>query len=494
MFFKKQKSSPSLFHLQQDGRYGELDLDDSDSAIEQFITFEKKLWKHERSLLTLTPSIRKKRLVLSLFIVISIFFLFIARSAQLQIIQGKEYEALSNQNKERIELIIPSRGTIYDRKGTVLAWNEPAFILTMTIADLPKIDEREKLFEQISTLIGLQPTDLDLLISQYSSHPYDPIAIEDDLPYESAIRLAIEMKHFPGFSLNTRTKRVYSSSVPSFSHIIGYTGPLSVTDLERYKEKNYQLIDLVGKTGIEFQYESLLRGIPGTLIYEVDALGNKKSILSKEDPVLGSNLTLSIDASFQKYIEQQLQLTFDRVGVSRGSVVAIDPRSGAVRALVSLPTFDANEFVDGIGQNRYDALLNNEDHPLFPRAIAGEFPSGSTLKPIIAYAALAESIIGEHTSFLSTGGLRIGQWFFPDWKEGGHGVTDVRKAISESVNTFFYIIGGGYDATTGLGVSRINEYASRFGFGSPTGIDLPSEADGFLPSKEWKEEIKKERW
>jgi penicillin-binding protein 2 len=180
-----------------------------------------------------------------------------------------------------------------------------------------------------------------------------------------------------------------------------------------------------------------LRGVPGKLIYEVDALGNKKSILSKEDPVLGSNLTLSIDASFQKYIEQQLQLTFDRVGASRGSVVAIDPRSGAVRALVSLPTFDANEFVDGITQNRYDALVNNEDHPLFPRAIAGEFPSGSTLKPVIAYAALAESIINAHTSFLSTGGLRIGQWFFPDWKGGGHGVTDVRKAISESVNTFF---------------------------------------------------------
>ncbi|MBI2474062.1 penicillin-binding protein 2 [Candidatus Uhrbacteria bacterium] len=494
MFFKKNKTVSSLFYLQQNGQYGQVGLDDSDSAIEQFVAFEKKSWTNGRGLLTLSSSIRKKRLLFSLFIVVSVFFLFTARSAQLQIIQGKGYLALSNQNKERTELLIPSRGLISDAKGVPLAWNEPAFVLTMTIADLPKTDEREKMFEDISKLIGLQPTDLDLLISQYASHPYDPIPIEKDLPYESAIRLAIEIKKFPGFSLNTRTKRVYSSSAPSLSHIIGYTGTLSIEDLERYKENNYQSIDLVGKTGIEFQDEALLRGIPGKLIYEVDALGNKKSILSKEDPVLGSNLTLSIDASFQKYIEQQLQLTFDRVGASRGSVVAIDPRSGAVRALVSLPTFDANEFVDGITQDRYDALLNNEDHPLFPRAIAGEFPSGSTLKPIIAYAALAESIISEHTSFLSTGGLRIGQWFFPDWKGGGHGITDVRKAISESVNTFFYIVGGGYDATSGLGVSRINEYARKFGFGSQTGIDLPAEADGFLPSKEWKEEVKKERW
>ena len=146
MFFKKEKSSPSLFHLQQDGRYGQVDLDDSDSAIEQFVAFEKKPWKNGRSLLTLSSSIRKKRLLFSVFIVVSVFVLFAARSAQLQIIQGKQYTTLSNQNKERTELIIPSRGLINDRQGIPLAWNEPAFVLSMTIADLPKLEEREKLF------------------------------------------------------------------------------------------------------------------------------------------------------------------------------------------------------------------------------------------------------------------------------------------------------------------------------------------------------------
>src|SRR3990167_9891315 len=167
MFFKKQDSF-SLFPIQQDGRYGQIGVDDSDSAIEQFVAFEKKNTKHGRALLTLSLSIRKKRLLLFVLIVGSVLFLFTARSAQLQIIQGKEYLILSHQNKERTEFIIPSRGLINDRQGIPLVWNEPAFVLTMTIADLPTIEKREKNFERLSTLIGLQPTDLDLLISQYA--------------------------------------------------------------------------------------------------------------------------------------------------------------------------------------------------------------------------------------------------------------------------------------------------------------------------------------
>ena len=180
-----------------------------------------------------------------------------------------------------------------------------------------------------------------------------------------------------------------------------------------------------------------------------------------------------------------------RTGVDKASVVALDPRDGAVRALISWPSYDANAFVQGIGAEAYKALAEDPAHPLFPRAVSGEFPAGSTFKPFVSYAALNEGVVNEHTSFLSTGGLSVGPWFFPDWKAGGHGV---RKAIAESVNTFFYIVGGGYDATTGLGVERITDYARRFGFGQKTGIDLPGEADGFLPSKEWKEKAKGERW
>lgn len=494
MFFRKKQSPTHIFHLQQDGRHGIVGWDGSDSDLEQFIASGDGSSTRGRGPVPLTTSIHYRRVKLGVFLMFGITMIFGARSAHLQVIRGEHYALLSNNNKERAELIVPSRGLISDRSGIPLAWNEPAFVLTMTRADLPEAEERDVLFERVASLIGTQPTDLDLLLSQYASRPYDPIPIADDLPYEAAIRLAIEVSDLPGFSLTTRTKRIYSSSAPSLSHILGYTGSLNEADFENHEGEGYRLIDSIGKTGVEQVQETFLRGVPGKLVYEVNALGNKLSILSKEDPVLGSNITLSIDANFQKFIEQQLQETFARVGATRGSVVALDPQTGAVRALVSLPTYDANEFIGGISSERYASFLNNPDHPLFFKAISGEFASGSTFKPVVSYAALAEGVVSEHTSVVSTGGLRIGQWFFPDWKAGGHGVTDARKAIAESVNTYFYIIGGGFDTVTGLGVERISDYALRFGFGSPTGIDLPNEGDGFLPSKEWKEEVKGERW
>lgn len=465
----------------------------ADTNLEQFLAGTSQ--KSGRGPVPLTTSIHPTRLRLGLILVLSTVFVFMGRSVDLQILQGEHYRVLSNDNRERVELLVPSRGLVFDRTGESLAWNEPAFVLTMTAADLPQdMSIRTDLFTTVATLIGALPTDLDLLLSQYSSRPYDPIPIADDLPYESAIRLAIEVSDLPGFSLTTRTKRVYTSSVSSMAHVLGYTGSLNEADFQTHEGEGYRLIDSIGKVGIEQQYESMLRGVPGKLVYEVDAFGQKLSILSKEEPVLGSNVTLSIDLKFQKYIETQLQATFDRLGASRGSVVALDPHTGAVHALVSLPTYDVNEFSEGISTKRYDALVEDEDQPLFFRGISGEFPSGSTFKPVVAYAALAQGIVNEHTSFVSTGGLRIGEWFFPDWKSGGHGVTDVRKAISESVNTYFYIIGGGFDEVTGLGVDRMVDYARRFGFGSTTGIDLPSEAEGFLPSKQWKQDVKGERW
>lgn len=496
MFGFKRSPSHTLFRLQQDGRFGVLHEDVAETELESFVMGGTSAYGRRRGCrsVPLTISISPKRIRLGIGIILVVAAGFLGRSAYLQVIRGDHYTALSSENKERVELVLPSRGLISDIKGIPLVWNEPAFVLTMTASDLPLGEERNTLFARVANLIGVQPTDLDLLFSQYVSRPYDAIPVVDDLPYESAIRMAVEVSNFPGFSLTTRTKRIYSSSTLSLSHVLGYTGSLSDADFQTHEGEGYRLIDSIGKIGIEREYESLLRGTPGRLVYEVDALGRKLSILTKEDPTLGSNLTLTINAEFQKFIETQLQDTLKRVGASRGSVVALDPQTGAVHALVSLPTYDANEFSEGISLERYTDLIQDEDQPLFFRAISGEFPSGSTFKPVIAYAALAEGIVSEHTSFVSSGGLRIGQWFFPDWKSGGHGVTDVRKALSESVNTYFYIIGGGFDTVTGLGVERIVDYARRFGFGSTTGIDLPSEADGFLPSKAWKEDIKGEKW
>jgi penicillin-binding protein 2 len=172
----------------------------------------------------------------------------------------------------------------------------------------------------------------------------------------------------------------------------------------------------------------------------------------------------------------------------------MDPNNGEIIAMISLPSYDNNVFARGISKDEYQALLTNPDRPLYSRAISGEFPSGSTVKPVMVAAGLDSGIITDQTSFLSNGGLRISQWYFPDWKFGGHGQTNARKAIAESVNTYFYYLGGGYQDFQGLGIDRMMNYFKMFGLGNQTGIDLPNEASGFLPSKEWKEEVKNEKW
>lgn len=491
---KRATSSKRIFHIQQSNTFKPLDRAASDVVFDSLFWSEKNHEHTQGELLSLVPSVGTGRMRLGLMLIGLTVLCYFARLVYLQGYQGDYYSALSYQNRDFSEMTVPPRGLIQDRDGNLLAWNEPAFVLTMTISELPQNEERIELFARVANLIGYQPTDLDLLVSRYYSRQHDAIPVVSELSYESAIRMAIAVRDLPGFALSTQMKRIYTSSVPSLSHVLGYTGLLNETDFARYRDQGYRLTDTIGKTGIEQSYESFLRGVPGELQYEVNAQGEKISILSKKDFLLGSHLTLSIDLEFQKFIETQLRSLFEQTSASRGSVVALNPKTGAVYALVSLPTFESNEFSQGISQDRYNSLLADKDQPLFARAIAGEFPSGSTLKPVVAYAAMAEGIVGEHTSFLSSGGLRIGQWFFPDWKAGGHGTTDARKAIAESVNTYFYIVGGGFDETTGLGVERLTQYARRFGFGSPTGIDLPYEADGFLPSKEWKQEVKGERW
>jgi len=277
------------------------------------------------------------------------------------------------------------------------------------------------------------------------------------------------------------------------SHIMGYTGKINQDELDKFGDE-YLPIDYIGKMGIEYFWENELKGQSGKKQIEVDALGKEKKILGQVEPKDGHNLVLSLDIEQQLKLEEILTKTLENLKLTRASAVVLDPNNGEILAMVSLPAYNNNAFARGISQEEYSALINHPDYPLFNRAISGEYPSGSTIKPLMAAAALQEGIITENTSFLSTGGLRIGEWFFPDWKAGGHGRTNVRKAISNSVNTFFYYIGGGYDDFRGLGVDRIVQYGKLFGLGSQLGIDLAGEADGFLPSREWKEEERGERW
>ena len=452
-----------------------MELDVSDESFGKYT-------KHD----SIGSAIDRKKIGWFIVLISTTLLIFSCKSAQLQIIQGDHYKKLADRNRYREERVIPPRGMVFDNNGKILAKNIPAFILTMTISDLPEdTKRRSNVINRLTKLTGLQRADIDLAITDFINNPNDPIPLKKHLSYEIAMKLAIETSSLDGFDLEIGSQRKYPLNAQSLSHILGYTGTMSLDDLKN-SDGEYKPIDTIGKTGIEKIAESILRGIPGIVITEVDAIGKNLSVISKTKRTDGSSITLSINSNFQEYIESRMLNLFTRVGATRGSVIALNPQTGSIKALVSLPAYNNNDFTNGIKIDEYEKLLNNPDRPLFNRAISGEFPSGSTFKPFIAYAALTEGIIKEHSSFISTGGIRINEWFFPDWKTGGHGVTDVRKAISESVNTFFYILGGGYDKVTGLGVKQISEYARMFGFGEQTGINLPAESDGFLPSKEWK--------
>ncbi len=431
------------------------------------------------------------------YFLIFLCFLIIARSAWLQVLKGDYYYYLSEGNRIRTEKIEPRRGIIYDRDLNPLAINVANFLLYFSPQDLPEEKEtRENIVTSICEILEKDCEEIKNKMAEaekQASILSHPVFIADDIPYEKAMEFYLADKNLPGVEIINKTRREYNLRSLSLSHILGYTGKISEDELENFGEE-YSIIDYVGKSGLEYFWENELKGVKGERQIEVDALGREKKIISTVKENDGRNLVLSLDTSLQKKIEETVNSYFKKYEVSKASVIAMDPSNGEILSLVSLPAYNNNSFAKGISSEEYQELVNHPDRPLFNRSITGEYPSGSTFKPIVAVGALEEGIISEWTSFLSTGGIWVSKWFFPDWRAGGHGETNVRKAIADSVNTFFYYIGGGYKDFVGLGVEKIVNYAKLFGLGAQTGIDLPGEEAGFLPSKEWKEETKDEMW
>ena len=464
--------------------------------------------------------------------------ILVSRSVWLQIVKNDYYRLLAEDNRLRAEIIEPKRGIIYDKSMHPLVRNKANFVLYFRPIDLPK-DElvRDNLIRAISqvlesgeasssnifqktknSMVGLTSDNKTQLISDNayfyqmkdilakiqigSLESYRPLFITDNIEYDKAMLIVLQLPNWPGVFLSNKIRREYLlpdqggmvvSGENSLSHILGYTGKINDQELKNLGP-DYSLIDYVGKAGLEYAWEKELKGVAGKKNIEVDALGRQKNIINEVPERDGSNLLLSLDFDLQKKTEEITMAYLKKANLQRASVLIINPNNGEIMALVSLPGYDNNLFAKGISQIDYNKFLNDINQPLFNRTVSGEFPSGSVIKPIFASAALQEKIITAATSFLSNGGLRIGQWFFPDWKAGGHGQTDVRKALAESVNTFFYIIGGGYKDFNGLGVDRLAKYARLFGLGSITGIDLPGEHPGFVPSAEWKQKTKNEVW
>lgn len=423
-----------------------------------------------------------------------VFILLLGRLYYLQILRGDEYFGVAENNRIRATTIAAPRGVIFDRYGERLAFNVPDFGLFVVPGDLPKKQEAEdKIFNELAAIVKTGHFDLVELFAKVPRTSYQSVELMRGLTQAQAVVLEGKTKDWPGISVRPIERRAYSAR-ESLSHILGYTGKIFEAEYERLAGEGYELNEYVGKVGIEKTYEPLLHGRPGAALEEVDSLGKEIKVVDRQAPVPGYNVYLNIDNGLQQLAWQELQAAVKRLKTPGGSIVAIDPRDGAVLALVSYPGFDNELFGRGIDAASYQALLEDPDRPLYNRAVSGEYPSGSTFKIIVGAAALEEGIASANLTVLSQGGLNVNGYAFPDWKTGGHGLTNITKALAESVNTYFYAIGGGYGNISGLGVEKIVDYGKKFGLTAPSGIDLPAEGAGFLPSKGWKLKAKGERW
>ncbi len=445
----------------------------------------------------------KERISYFLF---SVFFILsailFAKVFYLQILQGKKLYVEAENNKGGVNLIVPTRGIIYDKNMTKLVLNSPAYDLVCDRAyfsgynsgSVPGTSgEVSKEIKNIADAVGQDYQDVADKIQHTDS---SEVLIADNIGHEQLLILETKINNFQGCRIRQNTARDYVYG-PVFSQILGYTARINKDEYS--SSTGYAINDYIGKTGLEKYYETYLRG-------EVGQSKPAKSISSDEPadqmvlaPEPGDNLVLNIDAGLQEQLYNALSASIEKMGGKKGAAVAMDPRTGAVLALVSYPSYDDNAFSGGISQADYSAIINDPSQPLFNRAIAAKYPTGSTIKPFEASAALQEKIILPDKQINDPGYILIHSQYDPSvvYRYGGveaHGLVDMRKAIAVSSNIYFYTVGGGYGDQQGLGPQRIKQYLSLFGWDQKTGIDLPGEFSGFIPDPAWKKATKGQSW
>ncbi|MDE1888141.1 MAG: penicillin-binding protein 2, partial [Gammaproteobacteria bacterium] len=405
----------------------------------------------------------------------------VARLFYLQIVSHQHYATLAEGNRLRSEPVMPPRGLIYDRNGVLLAENRPSYELDITPEQVPDL---KATLAALGKIVDIRPQDLkqfdDLLKTK---KPFQPLPIRTNLSDAEVARFAVNRQDFPGVDIRATLSRYYPLGAVT-AHVIGYTGIISQDELAKLDPEQYISTSQVGKIGIEGAYESLLHGSVGIRQVEIDAQGRAVRIVSHTAPVPGKNLYLSLDVRLQEAAEKAM-------GDNSGAVVAIDPRNGEVLALVSTPSFDPNLFIGGISPADFAKLNSDPMQPLFNRALRGQYPPGSTIKPFLALAALNYKVVEPFKNLMCPGYLYVSPNPHPyrDWKAGGHGEIDLPNAITQSCDVYFYTV------AMKLGIDRIHQYlTTQFGFGEPSGIDLMGERDGVVPSPLWKRQTQHEPW
>ena len=424
--------------------------------------------------------IYRGRIFFAIGLVCCCLLLLLSRYAYLQIVHYDEFSTASDKNRIRLQPLAPARGYIYDRNGVLLADNYPVFTATLSKAD---IEDMDGTVAQLIPILNLSQEDVDRFKSRIkTARKTERVSIKLNLT-ETDIAKFSEVKYkFPGVRIETQMTRYYPHG-DLFAHVIGYVGRINDKELKSINSDIYAGTNLIGKIGVEKTYEDLLHGTPGYESIEADAHGNVLRHLGRKESTRGNDLYLSIDYGLQVVAAEQL-------ADKRGAIVAIDPRTGEILALVSSPSFNPNLFVTGISSTDYSALRDNLDQPLYNRAVQGAYPPGSTIKPMEAMGGIHYGLVDWATTINDPGYFHLpgDSHKFRDWKKTGHGVVNMHKAIIQSCDTYFYVL------SYQMGIERMNDWMRQFGFGEKTGVDLPSESTGLYPSPEWKLRTRKSKW
>ena len=420
----------------------------------------------------------KQRAIVAMIVVIVMMLGIVGRLIYLQIFSHQHYSTLSQKNRLKIVPLPPTRGLIYDRNGLLLAKNIPSFSLELIPEQVKDIDDT---LTRLNKLVPISDSDrkhFRRLVKQ--KRRFQSIPLRYRLSEEEVARFSVNRHLFKGVSIQARLIRYYPYGKTGV-HTIGYVGRIDTRELKRIDNANYSATTHIGKLGIERSYEKQLHGQVGYQQEEVNAQDRTLRIIDKTPPVAGKNLTLNIDIKLQSFADSIL-------GDYRGSIVAINPQNGEVLALVSKPGYDPNPFVTGIDSKSYAALRDSPDKPLFNRAILGQYPPGSTVKPFIGLAGLDAGMANNSLFCPGWYQLEGDERRYRDWKKRGHGETNLDKAIVQSCDVYFY------ELAQRLRIDKMYKFMSMFGFGKKTGIDILGELPGLFPSREWKRRKRHQAW
>lgn len=421
------------------------------------------------------------RLVVTLVVVSVMSVILVYRYFDLQVMQHETYATQSDRNRVHVQSIAPPRGLLFDAKGQLLAENRPSYTLTIAKERGGNLDET---LLELQQLLDIEPEEIEKFRRRLAGRrPFEQVPLKFNLTEDDIAVIAVNRYRLSGVEVKAELVRYYPYG-DLFAHVIGYVGRINERELQKLDPVNYSATHVIGKTGIERYYEQALHGSVGSENVETNARGRVLRVLDSSSPKPGNDLILHLDTEVQRVAHEAL-------GEERGAVVALDPKTGGVIAFVSTPSFNPNLFVTGISSKDYKALNTSLDLPLFNRATLGQYPPGSTVKPIIGLAGLEYGTVSAETLVRDPGWYRLpnDERFYRDWKREGHGkVVNLHQAIVESCDIYFY------DLAYQLTVDRIHSFSSLFGLGSVTGVDLPQERRGLLPSRKWKRRAKGEPW